>query len=62
MVEAKRLAAEAKVTVEDQKNSTYKDVGGAPLEGNSSAGSRPHAQEESSCVGPVGFCTPYFGN
>ncbi|QIE25902.1 hypothetical protein SBC1_48250 (plasmid) [Caballeronia sp. SBC1] len=55
-------AAEARVTVEDPKNTTYQDVGGAPLEGSSSAGSRPHVQEQSSCVGPVSFCTLYFGS
>jgi hypothetical protein len=55
-------AAEAKVAMEDSKNTARQDVGGVALEGHSAAGARAGSPKQSNCVGPVSFCTPYFGS
>jgi len=56
-------AAEAKVAAAQYtQNSAQRDVGGASLEGESSAGSHTRTAAQPDCVGPASFCTLYFGS
>ncbi|MFM0223988.1 DUF4148 domain-containing protein [Paraburkholderia dipogonis] len=53
-------AAEAKVAAQSGDQPTTQGYGGVPANSTSSGGSA-HTAMRSTCVGPVSFCTPYFG-
>jgi len=53
-------AAGARVAGGSQTAQTTSAVGGIPLSGSSQAGAP--ARAPAACVGPVSFCTPFFGN
>lgn len=56
------LAAEAKVAAQTSQQQATQGYGGVAHDGSSSSGGPAHAAMHSTCVGPVSFCTPYFGN
>ncbi|MDE1184250.1 DUF4148 domain-containing protein [Paraburkholderia sp.] len=49
-------AAEAKVAAQDDA------VGGMPQKGTSESGAPAHVTKDAGCVGPVSYCTLYFGS
>jgi hypothetical protein len=53
-------AAEAKISMQDSRQTSSASLGGATSGTSASGGEKlvPH----SSCVGPVSFCSIYFGN
>ena len=53
-------AAEAKVAAQSTYQQATQGYGGVPTN-STSAGSPLHTAMQSTCVGPVSFCTPYFG-
>ena len=53
-------AAEAKVAAQSTYQQAAQGYGGVPTNSTSS-GSPMHTAMQSTCVGPVSFCTPYFG-
>ncbi|MFC6306640.1 DUF4148 domain-containing protein [Paraburkholderia dipogonis] len=53
-------AAEAKVAAQSTPQQTTQGYGGVPANSTSSGGPT-HTAMQSTCVGPVSFCTPYFG-
>ncbi len=57
-------AAEARIAAADNTRLTHDAVGGTSLSGTSASGARVHTRPATSspCVGPVSFCTPYFGS
>lgn len=61
-------AAEAKlaaqnVASETQTNQTTQSAyGGVKSNGHSASGARSHMPMDSTCVGPVSFCNPFFGS
>lgn len=57
-------AAEAKIATDANAQQAAGGVGGVATGGRSEAGAPvrvAHAMQPA-CVGPAGFCTPYFGN
>ena len=57
-------AAEAKIAAQDNQHMTNTSVGGTTMTGMSSSGSHLHLPRPSpsSCVGPVSYCSIFFGN
>jgi hypothetical protein len=55
-------AAEARIAAQNADQTARQDVGGASDFGRSSSGVARHAAMPQACVGPVSFCTPYFGS
>ncbi|HZZ09669.1 MAG TPA: DUF4148 domain-containing protein [Paraburkholderia sp.] len=53
-------AAQARIAAQNGQQSNQ-SFGGVPMHGTSGSGSA-HAQMQSTCVGPVSFCTPFFGS
>jgi hypothetical protein len=53
-------AAEARIGAQNDQQ-TNQSFGGVPMQGMSAAGSA-HADAPSECVGPISFCTPFFGS
>ncbi|ACD20530.1 DUF4148 domain-containing protein [Paraburkholderia phytofirmans] len=53
-------AAEAKVAAQSTYRQATQGYGGVPTNSTSS-GSPMETAMQSTCVGPVSFCTPYFG-
>ncbi|MFM0171684.1 DUF4148 domain-containing protein [Paraburkholderia sediminicola] len=53
-------AAEAKVAAQSGDQQPTQGYGGVSANSTSSGGSA-HTAMQSTCVGPVSFCTPYFG-
>lgn len=56
-------AAETRIAMQSvaQKTDHSRSFGGVPMHGTSAPG-RIQANAQNTCVGPVGFCTPYFGS
>jgi hypothetical protein len=54
-------AAEAKVAGQQNANETNDAYGGMHA-GKSAAGAMQRGSSSNECVGPAGFCTPYFGS
>lgn len=55
-------AAEAKVVAQTGQQQAAQGYGGVSHNGSSSSGAPTYAATHSNCVGPVSFCTPYFGS
>jgi len=55
-------AAQAKAAAQGEAGSTGQDVGGVAQSGSSGSGLPSAAPMQSGCVGPAGFCSPYFGS
>ncbi|MGG1948708.1 DUF4148 domain-containing protein [Trinickia sp. NRRL B-1857] len=55
-------AAEAKAAMQGDGSSTQQDVGGVAQSGSSGSRSPSPMPMQPSCVGPAGFCSPYFGS
>jgi Domain of unknown function (DUF4148) len=55
-------AAEAKIAAQDNQHPASRAYGGVTDQGNSSSGAPRRVAMHSVCVGPVSFCTPYFGS
>ena len=55
-------AAEAKIAAEDVSQRTNDAVGGVSPAGHSASGAPVNMAKHETCVGPVSFCTPFFGS
>ncbi|ABE33239.1 hypothetical protein DR64_5089 [Paraburkholderia xenovorans LB400] len=55
-------AAEAKVAAQTSQQLATQGYGGVTQNGSSSSGGPARVAMHSTCVGPVSFCTPYFGS
>lgn len=54
--------AEAKVAAQTGQQQAMQGYGGVAQNGSSSSGGPARGAMHSTCVGPVSFCRPYFGN
>ncbi|SAL78158.1 purine nucleoside phosphorylase [Caballeronia choica] len=55
-------AAEAKVAAQEGQQHATRSFGGVSQQGTSASGAPARTAMQSACVGPAGFCKPYFGS
>lgn len=55
-------AAEAKIAAQNPSQTTESAYGGVTQNGGASSGAPARDSMNSTCVGPVSFCNPFFGS